>query len=378
MNQKDGTPESQLRVLLVEDNPGDARLIQEMLAEARDPSFDLEHVETLSAGLERLGVGGVDAVLLDLSLPDGQGLDTFVKAHARAPGVPIVVLSGHDDEGFATQAVKKGAQDYLVKGRISGDALVRVIRYSLERKRLGEQLRESQKMRAVGQLATGMTHHFNNIFNVAIGNLELALAGAPETIRGYLETAKANCGRASNIIDQLILFGQTMEAERVPVDAGLAIRSASSTLQDRLDPKVQVTLECPQDLPRVYGVGSRSSRRCSTSARTPRRLWKGSPSRGDRPTLKLTLKPVGLTRLMGRADRMQDRGNIFGFPCPTTGPGWIPRHRDASSSRSLQRRGWTGWGSAWPSPTISFSNTMDGSMWKRGPAKEARSGSIFP
>jgi diguanylate cyclase (GGDEF)-like protein len=135
-----------IRVLIVEDNPGDARLIREHLSGARvtgtlAPAFQLVLADRLAAGLARLAEGGIDAVLLDLSLPDSQGLDTFVKAQAQAPDVPMVVLTGLDDEAVALQAMQAGAQDYLVKGQIDRDLLSRAVRYAVERHRLQADLR---------------------------------------------------------------------------------------------------------------------------------------------------------------------------------------------------------------------------------------------
>jgi PAS domain S-box-containing protein len=125
----------------VEDNPGDARLILELLGEVQAGAFDLERVDRLDDALTRLARTGVDVVLLDLGLPDSQGLDTFVRARSRAPNEPIVVISGLDDERVALEAVRSGAQDYLVKGRIEGQLLARVLRYAIERKRAEEALR---------------------------------------------------------------------------------------------------------------------------------------------------------------------------------------------------------------------------------------------
>ena len=132
------------KVLLVEDNPGYAHLTRKTLAVAWDSPLDLECADRLSTGLERLAAGDIDVVLLDLSLPDSRGLVTFASMYAQAPGVPIIVLSGIDDEALAVEAVRQGAQDYLVKGRAEGDTLVRSIRYAIERKRVEEALRESE------------------------------------------------------------------------------------------------------------------------------------------------------------------------------------------------------------------------------------------
>jgi diguanylate cyclase (GGDEF)-like protein len=128
------------RVLLIEDNPGDVRLIREMLSEGEDGLFDLDCVGRLSQGLEYLAARGAGVVLLDLSLPDSYGFDTFLKVYAHSPKVPIIVLTGHDDHTVALSAVKTGAQDYLVKGKLDRELLLRSMQYSIERKRYQEQL----------------------------------------------------------------------------------------------------------------------------------------------------------------------------------------------------------------------------------------------
>ena len=129
-----------VRARLIEDNPGDARLIEVMLEEATGKSFTVRHVERLEDGLRELGNGNVDVVLSDLSLPDSHGLDTFLRLHGRAPHVPIIVLSGLNDTTVALNAVHQGAQDYLIKGEVDGQLLARAMRYAIERKRMSEQL----------------------------------------------------------------------------------------------------------------------------------------------------------------------------------------------------------------------------------------------
>ena len=134
-----------MKGLLIEDNPGDVRLILEMLAESSETHFDLEFADRLASGLRRLATERVDVILLDLGLPDGQGLETFIKAQAQAHDVPILVLTNLDDQNLALKAVQLGAQDYLVKGQIDGQVLLRAIRYAVERKRVEEELRESEE-----------------------------------------------------------------------------------------------------------------------------------------------------------------------------------------------------------------------------------------
>jgi diguanylate cyclase (GGDEF)-like protein len=128
------------KVLLIEDNPGDARLIREMLAEEPEAPFALHCAERLQHGLEQLSAGETVLVLLDLSLPDSFGLETFAKVYAHSPTVPIIVLTGNDDQTVALSAVKGGAQDYLVKGRLDRELLLRSMQYSIERKRYQVQL----------------------------------------------------------------------------------------------------------------------------------------------------------------------------------------------------------------------------------------------
>lgn len=122
-------------VLLVEDNPGDARLILEYLRESGD-AFHLTWVQSVGEGVARLDAGPFDVVLLDLFLPDSQGLATFERIHQAHPTVPIVVLSGLADEEVAVAAVRSSAQDYLMKGRVDEHLLARAIRYAIERQNL--------------------------------------------------------------------------------------------------------------------------------------------------------------------------------------------------------------------------------------------------
>ena len=127
-------------VLLIEDNRGDARLIREMIEEDPEAPFELQFAESLSQGLEFLAKRQAALVLLDLSLPDSLGLETFAKVFAHSPAVPIIVLTGTDDATVALTAVKGGAQDYLVKGKLDRELLVRSMQYSIERKRYQVQI----------------------------------------------------------------------------------------------------------------------------------------------------------------------------------------------------------------------------------------------
>jgi diguanylate cyclase (GGDEF)-like protein/PAS domain S-box-containing protein len=127
-------------LLLVEDNQGDARLLQEMLNERSVNGTEVSHVTTMSDAESHLGRHVVDIILLDLGLPDTQGVQAIRRAHAAAPRIPLVVLTGLDDESLAAQALQEGAQDYLLKGQIDARGLHRSLRYAMERKTMEEAL----------------------------------------------------------------------------------------------------------------------------------------------------------------------------------------------------------------------------------------------
>jgi PleD family two-component response regulator len=125
-----------LRVLLVEDNAGDARLLREMFRTEKADSFQLTHVIRMSDAETDLAKGEVDIVLLDMGLPDAHGIETVRRAHAAAPNVPMIVLTGLEDEDLAAEAMTEGAQDYLIKGQIENRALPRALRHAIERHRM--------------------------------------------------------------------------------------------------------------------------------------------------------------------------------------------------------------------------------------------------
>jgi diguanylate cyclase (GGDEF)-like protein/PAS domain S-box-containing protein len=127
-------------LLMVEDNLGDVRLIQEMFNEQDSQHTELTRVKSMREAEKHLAASAVDIILLDLGLPDVQGLETVRRAHAAAPHVPLVVLTSMDDELMAAQALREGAQDYLIKDQIDGRLLLRALRYSVERKVMQEEL----------------------------------------------------------------------------------------------------------------------------------------------------------------------------------------------------------------------------------------------
>lgn len=165
-----------IKVLLVEDNPGDARLLKEYLSESKHALFDLIHVERLTNALERIDKEHFDIVLLDLVLPDSQGYPTFSRMYAQAINTPIVVLSGLNNESLAIKAVQEGAQDYLVKGEVDAVFLSRSLHYAIERYRMQMALRSQS-------LIDDLTGLYNRRGFLTLGEKQLKLSR--RTKRGF-------------------------------------------------------------------------------------------------------------------------------------------------------------------------------------------------
>ena len=124
-----------IKVLLVEDNKEHAELLGRLLGFAEYPKFTVSNAASLATGLAALGRSAPDIILLDLSLPDSNGAETFRRTNAAAPNLPIVILSGVSDVTMSIEMVQAGAQDYLVKGHVDMHLLLRSIQYAIERKR---------------------------------------------------------------------------------------------------------------------------------------------------------------------------------------------------------------------------------------------------
>ncbi len=245
-------------ILLVEDNPGDRRLIREMLAEPSNVTFDVQYADRLQAAIEYLGRNGVEAILLDLGLPDSQGLETLRKVYAQVSELPIVVLTGLNDEMIGVQAVNEGAQDYLIKGQVDTHLLRRTIRYAIERKqaeererRLQLQLNLSNRLASLGLMVEGIAHEINNPLASVIGFAQVLMSeNIPENAREDVKRISDNAQRVADIMKNLLTFAKQQKLERAYINANDLIRA---TLKMRARPlegsNIMVTTQLDPVLP---------------------------------------------------------------------------------------------------------------------------------
>jgi signal transduction histidine kinase len=165
-------PSLGLRVVLVEDDRAFASLVTTAVGLSSDP-VQVITAETLAEAIRKLDRTEVDAVLLDLNLPDSRGLATLHAILSVVSARPVVVLTGLDDMALAREAVTLGAQDWLIKGEVDGELLSRSLRYAVERKKLTDSLLRAQKLEVIGRLAAGVAHEFNNALTAIMGSARL-------------------------------------------------------------------------------------------------------------------------------------------------------------------------------------------------------------
>ncbi|HLI10851.1 MAG TPA: ATP-binding protein [Alphaproteobacteria bacterium] len=260
-------PSSAIRVLLVEDNQGDARLTCELLSEAGEPRIEVCHVDCLNDALDRIGAESFDAVLLDLTLRDASGLDTVARVLQRAPHLPIIVLSGLNDEQTAVDALANGAQDYLVKGQGDGFLISRAVRYAIERKRTLQQLYDAKERaefanRAKSQFLANMSHELRTPLNAIIGFSEIikddALGSAGnQTYKEYAqhihESGTHLLAIINDILDLSRIEAGKLDLNESIIDVPAAIDSCLGIVRDRAEKaKVTITREAPETLPPLW------------------------------------------------------------------------------------------------------------------------------
>jgi len=187
------------KMLLVEDNPGDMRLLREMINEDGSLEIDLACATSMAEAERHLALPGFDIILLDLGLPDAQGLAAIRRTRIAAPDVPLVVLTGMDDDELATHALQNGAQDYLIKGQIETRGLLRALRYATERKRL-ERLKD--------EFVSTVSHELRTPLTSIAGSLGLLTGKAagimPEPAARLLAIAHENSQRLVRLVNDIL------------------------------------------------------------------------------------------------------------------------------------------------------------------------------
>jgi sigma-B regulation protein RsbU (phosphoserine phosphatase) len=247
-----------LQILLVEDNAGDARLLREMFSKETPGSFELTHLLRMSDAEIHLAKGGVDIVLLDMGLPDGHGLDTVRRAHSVAPSVPMVVLTGLDDEALAAQAMKEGAQDYLIKGQIENRALPRALRHAIERHRMQTEadLIRTQQMQFKDEFLSHVSHELRSPLTAIRQFVTILLDSLAGELnleqREYLEIVLRNAKQLQSMISDLFeVTGMQVGKLRIDLQCTSvsdAIVYAVNTLQGAATAK-QITLSSDIEYP---------------------------------------------------------------------------------------------------------------------------------
>jgi signal transduction histidine kinase len=257
-----------VKVLLIEDNPAYTRLIREILAEAKGSPFKLECADRLATGLACLAQRRVDAVLLDLGLPDSQGLSTLVKVQAEALTVPVVVLTGLDDEALAVEAVQEGAQDYLVKGQVDSNLLRRSIRYAIERKRAEEKARQLETLKELdqvrSQLLANVSHELRTPLTTIKGYSTMLLdydrrLGRDEK-QEYLSAIDRATDRMTELVDHLLdmsrLDAGLLKLDKTPTNITALLQTTIAEARLRT-PGHKMVLKLPKTALRLNGDGRR-------------------------------------------------------------------------------------------------------------------------
>ena len=315
-------------VLLIEDNPGDAELIGLRLVEGKTPA-QVSRVERLSEGLAFLEQQSPSVVLLDLNLPDSQGADTFRKVLAKAPTVPVVILSGQDDEELARKALHQGVQDYLVKGDFSHDELDRAMRHAVERQALLQSLDMSRKQQLEfkNQFLSHVSHELRTPLTCIHQFVTILLDGLAGEVsvdqREHLTTILRSANQLTAMVRDL-LEATRAETGKIRLDVRcIAIADVISTAGAMMqatarEKRVRLHVSCENSLPFVLGD---TERILEVLINLIDNAIKFTPAEGA---------------VTVRAARMQSDPDFVGITVTDTGQGITPESRNLIFERLYQ------------------------------------------
>lgn len=256
--------EKHSKLLLIEDNPGDARLVEILLEESDFKNFTLLNHITLGEGMAAIEKEDFDVVMLDLSLPDSRGFETLQQLITRFPDVNVIVMTGFSDKMLGLHAVKAGAQDFLMKGGFDADMLSKTLRYSIERKNVLRKLAESQRAREIAEesaklkeeFIAGISHEMRTPMNAIYGMSNL-LVNTPlnEEQQGYIQSIRQSSevllGVINDILEISTLQNGKMEFEEKEFDLDELLTNLINVMQYKKDEKVlDFVLEVDERLPR--------------------------------------------------------------------------------------------------------------------------------
>ncbi len=242
------------RLLLIEDSASDVFLLEAALAESNALKFELTHVGRLAAARTLMRHQNFDVVIVDLGLPDSNGLATLREVQTHGGGAAVIVLTGLDDEEAGLAALREGAQDFIVKGQMSGRALVRAIRYARDRRRIEDQLRQAQRDQTVGQLAAGVAHDFNNLLQVIRAEAELLALGPAGRRPEVTETTRqiiATSDRAATLTRQLLTYGRQQRMDPAPLNLNDVVAGLAPLLRRTIGGAIRLDLTLKPGLPTV-------------------------------------------------------------------------------------------------------------------------------
>ena len=256
-------PTRAIQILLIEDNRVDAAQVRRTLRD--DPQeFRLHWVATLQEGLDRLGKGEIDVVLLDLHLPDSEGVDAVVRLRANDPDVPIVVLTFANDPEVALGALTAGAQDFLVKDELAiASVLYRTIRYAIERRKIAQQQRRlevrlsrAEKLASLGVLGAGVATAFNRLLGTILEELDDAMeildeSWSLERLRPRLDGAYQTALRAGRMAEQLRDYAAGRSHDTEPRNLSEFVAQASEFLDSTAGHGVELSYDLSAGIPLV-------------------------------------------------------------------------------------------------------------------------------